>query len=222
MKEENHKEKLKRLVQELKEHGKEKGTKITNEFIAEALGYNRSYFSQLLGEKGVVTEDHIKDFRLHFPIEKEKKSNYLEERRNHKLNHVKDADITVYQIGTKASFIDIYDDEHQDQPIGKLNSSVFPGCNHAERITGSSMYPMIVNQAMVVGEKLNDARGISSGEIYVIHTNRGLRTCKYVHTIEKKPEEIKLVALNKNVPPQTIPVADITLIMRVYFIINPS
>lgn len=124
-------------------------------------------------------------------------------------------------MGTKASFIDIYDDE-KDEPIGKLNSSVFPGCNHAERISGSSMYPMIFNQAMVVGERLQDARGISSGEIYVIHTNRGLRTCKYVHTIEKRPEEIKLVALNKNVPPQVIPVEDIILIMRVFFIINPS
>lgn len=179
-------------------------------------------------DKGAMS--NVINGRRNVPIEKAEllkkvfnlSTSYLESRRNHKLNHVKEDDITVYQIGTKASFIDIYDDDNKDQPIGKLNSSVFPGCNHAERISGSSMYPMIFNQAMVVGEKLEDAQGISSGEIYVIHTRRGLRTCKYVHTIEKKEDQIKLVALNKNVPPQVIPIEDITLIMRVYFIINPS
>jgi transcriptional regulator with XRE-family HTH domain len=149
-------------------------------------------------------------------------STYTQKRLNKKLAQEKNDDITVYQPGTKASFINIYDDENKDTPIGKLNSSVFPGCDHAEKVNGDSMYPMINNQAVVVGEKILDPGGISSGDKYVIHTKRGLRTCKYVHTIDKQPEYIKLVALNKNVPPQTIPIEDIILIMRVHYIINPS
>jgi phage repressor protein C with HTH and peptisase S24 domain len=185
--------------------------------IIDLLDWDAGAFSNVMNGRRNAPPDKADKLKELFNLS----TSYQEQRRNHKLNNVKDEDITVYQIGTKASFIDIYDDQ-KDEPIGKLNSSVFPGCNHAEKVSGSSMYPMIFNQAMVVGEKIEDAKGISSGEIYVIHTKRGLRTCKYVHTIEKKPDEIKLVALNKNVPPQNIPVADITLIMRVYFIINPS
>jgi phage repressor protein C with HTH and peptisase S24 domain len=150
-------------------------------------------------------------------------TSYREQRLNHKLNHSKDADIEVYQAGTKGSFIDLYEDENTSESIGSLNSSVFPGCNLALRVTGSSMYPMIVNQSIIVGERITDVKGISSGEIYAVHNKQGLRTCKYVHLLDSKPGFIKLVALNKNVPPQTIALDDnITLIMRVYFIINPS
>jgi phage repressor protein C with HTH and peptisase S24 domain len=39
-----------------------------NEDIARELGYNRSYFSSLLGERGVVSEDHLRNIKLHFPI----------------------------------------------------------------------------------------------------------------------------------------------------------
>lgn len=221
----SHKEELKKLVQELKDHGKENGTKITNEFIAEAMGYNRSYFSQLLGEKGVVTEDHIKDFKLHFPYrgQEEKPETFIDKRRNHKLNHVKEDDIGVYQAGTRGSFIDLYEDENTEVTIGSLNSSIFPGCDLALKVTGSSMYPMIVNQSVIVGERLQiDARGISSGEIYAVHTKQGLKTCKYVHILDSKPGFIRLVALSKSIPPQTVAIEDIILLMRVYFIINPS
>jgi uncharacterized coiled-coil protein SlyX len=71
MKEENLKQQYRDLVNQLKEKGKQKGAKITNEFIADALSYDRSYFSSLLGERGNVTEKHIKDFMLHFPTKQE-------------------------------------------------------------------------------------------------------------------------------------------------------
>lgn len=67
MKEDRLKEQYRELVQQLKKQGKEKGTTITNEFIAEALDYERTYFSTLLGGRGKVTKKHIKDLLLHFP-----------------------------------------------------------------------------------------------------------------------------------------------------------
>jgi hypothetical protein len=61
------KTKYRELVTSLKEHAKSKGSRMTNEDIASFLGYDRSYFSSLVGERGKVTEQHIKDFMLHFP-----------------------------------------------------------------------------------------------------------------------------------------------------------
>lgn len=205
-------------------------TSLSDEAISIRMGYNEGYISQTRS-RGKVPEklfnNMIREFRneLHRdfnPGRTEKARNYVEERRNHKLNHVKEDDISVYQAGTKGSFIDLYEDENTDVTIGSLNSSIFPGCNLALKVTGSSMYPMIVNQSVIVGERLTDPKGISSGEIYAIHTKQGLKTCKYVHILDSKPDHIKLVALSKSVPPQTIPVEDIVLLMRVYFIINPS
>lgn len=198
--------------------------KLSKSSIAKDLEISRRTLYQYF-DSSTLTSEIKKRFEDYFNTEifKEQPKNYIESRRNHKLNHVKDADIGVYQAGTKGSFIDLYEDENTNETIGSLNSSVFPGCNLALRVTGSSMYPMIVNQSIIVGEKITDAKGISSGEIYAVHNKQGLRTCKYVHLLDSKPGFIRLVALNKNVPPQTIALDEnITLIMRVYFIINPS
>jgi phage repressor protein C with HTH and peptisase S24 domain len=186
--------------------------------IIDRLGWDAGAFSNVINGRRNVPSEKAEKLKEVFNLS----TNYLEQRRNHKLNHVKEDDISVYQAGTKGSFIDLYEDENTEVTIGSLNSSIFPGCNLALKVTGSSMYPMIVNQSVIVGERLTDYKGISSGEIYAIHTSRGLKTCKYVHILDSKPDYIKLVALSKSVPPQTIPVEDVTLIMRVYFIINPS
>jgi phage repressor protein C with HTH and peptisase S24 domain len=198
--------------------------KLSKKSIAEDLSISRRTLYQYF-DSSTLTPEIKKRFEDYFKAEIFKDhppASYIEKRRNHKLNHVKEDDISVYQAGTKGSFIDLYEDENTEVTIGSLNSSIFPGCNLALKVTGSSMYPMIVNQSVIVGERLTDYKGISSGEIYAVHTNRGLKTCKYVHILDSKPDHIKLVALSKSVPPQTIPVEDITLIMRVYFIINPS
>lgn len=62
----NNKELLKKLVMLIKLHKKKDGTRWRNEDIAAELGYTRSYFQTLLGGKGVVTEQHLKDFYLRF------------------------------------------------------------------------------------------------------------------------------------------------------------
>lgn len=55
------------LVGKTKKALKKAGNPLRNEDIADILGYTRSYFSTLLGNRGKVTEKHIKDFKLHFP-----------------------------------------------------------------------------------------------------------------------------------------------------------
>lgn len=62
----NHKKEYRKLVETVKTKLAEQGKPCRNEDVAKALGYNRSYFSQLLGESGVITDDHIKRFKLQF------------------------------------------------------------------------------------------------------------------------------------------------------------
>jgi hypothetical protein len=62
------KEEYRKLFNSVKEHRRAQGLPSKNEDIAKVLGYNRSYFSNLLGARGIVTEEHIKDMKLHFPF----------------------------------------------------------------------------------------------------------------------------------------------------------
>lgn len=63
------KKELKNLVLSVKENVKKGGGKITNEDIATRLGYNRSYFSTLMGPNGKVEKEHIDNFNAHFQKE---------------------------------------------------------------------------------------------------------------------------------------------------------
>jgi hypothetical protein len=61
-----------RLVGIVKQHRLQENLPARYEDIAKELGYNRSYFSTLMGKRGVVTEDHIKLLKLTFPVVGEK------------------------------------------------------------------------------------------------------------------------------------------------------
>jgi antitoxin component HigA of HigAB toxin-antitoxin module len=63
-----------RLVAIVKQHRTQEGLPARYEDIAKELGYNRSYFSTLMGKRGVVTEDHIKQLKLTFPVAGEKRA----------------------------------------------------------------------------------------------------------------------------------------------------
>lgn len=62
----NYKEEYKNLVQKIKKYRADRLLSARNEDIATTLGYNRSYFSSLLGSTGVVTEDHINALKQYF------------------------------------------------------------------------------------------------------------------------------------------------------------
>jgi len=130
-------------------------------------------------------------------------------------------EIPVYSGNTRAGTIEIYmDDLTQQTPIGYLSAKVFPGCNHAEKVTGDSMYPLICNQAYVVG-KIIDKKGIIWGEKYTIHTVHGQSVVKFIHPSNVEGC-IKIVSMNKSIPDQDILVDDISFCCRIYYIINPS
>jgi antitoxin component HigA of HigAB toxin-antitoxin module len=70
----NRKKEYTKLVAIVKKHRMQENLPARYEDIAKELGYNRSYFSTLIGKRGVVTDDHIKRLKLTFPVISEKKT----------------------------------------------------------------------------------------------------------------------------------------------------
>ena len=223
----NHKKEFKRLLNIIKTVRAEAQLPNRNEDIADILGYNRTYLSGLTGIAGKVTEDHIKLLKLHFPFLSENKTkSYIQDRRDQKNNHAKEP-VPVYGGFSSLGNIVVYDDENlKNEVIGTLPPNIFPNCDYAEKAKGDSMYPLIMNQALLVGKRCT-AKGISYGEKYIIKTKDGLDTTKFVHPVlddnKRKVEgKVLLVAHNKSVPPQEIDIADIVFSCRVHWIVNPT
>jgi hypothetical protein len=136
-----------------------------------------------------------------------------------KKNSNTSSDVPVFNGSTSLGNITMYNDE-REEVIATLPANVFPGCDYAEKASGDSMYPIIMNQAWLVGKRCGPS-GITYGEKYIIKTKDGLDTTKFVHPGKKK-ETLILVAHNKSIPSQEIYIADIIFSCRVKWIINPT
>lgn len=129
--------------------------------------------------------------------------------------------VPVYGGFTTLGNIEVIDDENMRQRIiAELPAEIFPGCDHAEKAKGDSMYPLIMNQALLVG-KTCTVKGISYGEKYIIKTRDGLDTTKFVHP-GPGADSLKLKAYNKSIPDQEVLISDIVFACRVQWIINPT
>lgn len=144
---------------------------------------------------------------------------YLTRRRN--LKNGNESPVPMYGSFSTLGNIEVFDDDkNRHKVVAQLPSEVFPGCDFAEKAKGQSMYPYIMNQAVLVG-KTCTMDGIVYGEIYTIKTKSGMDTTKYVHPAKQKGY-VKLVAYNKNVPDQEVLIDNVIFAYRVHFIINPT
>lgn len=210
--------------------------KLSQQKVADIIGEKRSTYaewenntmpqadilSKISSALNVPMADLLSDKPIEPPLTvlNEQTVDYLKERRD-KKNGTKEIPIPMYFGNTRAGTIQVYSDDPEMQaPVGHLPASIFPGCNHAEKISGDSMYPLICNQAYLIG-KVIDKRGIIWGEKYIIHTKYGQSMVKYVHPSTEK-QFIKIVSHNKTIPTQDLPLDDITFVCRVHFIVNPS
>jgi len=81
------KKEYKKLVGTVKSTRKGQKLSFRNEDIAGILGYSRTYFSGLLGKSAIVTQDHLKNLKLHFPFLSENHtSNLLNEEQAKYIN----------------------------------------------------------------------------------------------------------------------------------------
>lgn len=144
---------------------------------------------------------------------------YIQTRR--KLKNSDSSAVPVYGGFTTLGNIEVIDDQNiKHKVIAELPTNVFPGCDYAEKAKGDSMYPLIMNQALLVG-KVCPVKGIIYGEKYIIKTRDGLDTTKFIHP-GSKDGVIKTKAYNKSVPDQEINIDDIVFVCRVHWIVNPT
>jgi len=205
------------------------GLKFPVAAISEATGQSKSNVSKYLSRNLEPSEAFLKKFYDKFPVSSKKvsretivqesKASYLQTRQ--RLKNSSDSEIPVFAGNTRAGTIQVYsDDPSVNEPVGHLPASIFPGCNHAEKVSGDSMHPLVINQGFVIG-KIVDKKGIIYGEKYIVHTKYGMAMVKYLQEGTKKGL-VKLVSYNKHISPQEISYDDITFCCRIYFIVNPS
>ena len=224
---ENIKQNMENALFHLKKLGWERGR------IEEHLGYSEEYIDQSLSKGGSkkllkLLENLLENATLQKNVSSDSLKSTVAEtlQRDYRIERLikknsDKPDIPVFTGNTRAGTIEIYtDDPTQQTPIGHLSAKVFPGCNHAEKVNGDSMYPLICNQAYVIG-KIIDKKGIIWGEKYIIHTIHGQSVVKFIHP-SKTENCIKIVSHNKSIPEQDIPIDDISFCCRVHFIVNPS
>lgn len=137
-----------------------------------------------------------------------------------KKNGVK-PQVPVFGGFTTLGNIEVFDDENlKHKVIAQLPAEVFPGCDYAEKAKGDSMYPLIMNQALLVG-KTCTVKGITFGEKYIIKTKDGMDTTKFIHPGSKNGK-IRLKAYNKSIPDQEISMDEIVFACRIHWIVNPT
>lgn len=194
--------------------------------ISEKMGYRQSHLSSVanLRNQKQVSDEMIARLRLAYPVDDEpsilmdEPEPYVAMRR--KLKNSDKDDLPVYIGNTQAGKIEVYSDDPGAQtPVAFLPAQIFPGCNHAERVTGNSMYPRIVNQGYVVGKVVDKRQTLAPGEIYGVHFN-GMAVVKYLHI--QSDGHFLLKSDNKEVPSFTVPMDEVTFLFRVYFILNPA
>lgn len=95
-----------------------------------------------------------------------------------------------------------------------------PACDVRVKATGNSMAPLIQNNAVVGGKRLEDASVIVYGEVYIIRTRNGMETIKYIQPAPGEAQNVLLVSLQESTPPTLIPRSEITELFHARFVIN--
>ncbi|TDW96416.1 hypothetical protein [Dinghuibacter silviterrae] len=107
-------------------------------------------------------------------------------------------------------------------PYGNAFWSYIPEyrhCNYATTAHGSAMHPLILHNAIVGGKLLSDPGFVVYGEIYIIRTQNGMETIRYVQP--GAGDNLLLVALKEGVPATELRREDIEYMYHAQFVVNP-
>ncbi|MDB5200527.1 MAG: putative transcriptional regulator [Chitinophagaceae bacterium] len=188
---------LQALIDEIKFRSK---PKLTQEQIADRLGYDRSYLSQALRTGG--SKKLINAVKKEFAKELDNitsdvpEQSYLEKRR-HQKNNQQPHPIPVFESAPLTmGDVTQYRDEKQLEPDFWITIPQLKDCDYATRAKGASMAPMIRSGSLVIGKQLFDKSVIVYGEIYIVHTKNGLETIKYINAHPEKEDHLMLEPYN--------------------------
>jgi hypothetical protein len=94
-------------------------------------------------------------------------------------------------------------------------------CDYVTHAVGTHMQPLIQNNALVGGKRLEDLSFLVFGEIYILRAYNGIETIRYVFPDPAGGEGLLLLGSKDNTPQTLIMRASLIQVFKARFVINP-
>jgi hypothetical protein len=179
------KTRYKLIIEEVKRKVLRNGKPITNEEIADELGFSREHFQRLYTGSGVVRDKHIRDVILHFPTVEENITStesgephvpYIGKRRKQKAatgSHM----VPFFQVRAQAGYVKAIDQQIYMDTLEKY--ALPPGISAQGavwaywEIEGDSMEPVFRSGDIILTSQVHpmDWENLKNFYVYVIVTN---------------------------------------------------
>lgn len=96
----------------------------------------------------------------------------------------------------------------------------YRSCNYATKARGHAMEPLIQQNAIVGGRRLDDPGFIVFGEIYIIQSRNGMEVIRYIQS-SADPEAVLLVGVGDGTTVTEMHRAEIERVFHAQFVVNP-
>lgn len=97
----------------------------------------------------------------------------------------------------------------------------YEDCDYMTNATGLHMQPLIQNNALVVGKRLENMSFLVFGELYILLGRNGEETIRYVLPDPEDSQGLLLQGVDKDTAPVRIARSFISQVFRARFVINP-
>lgn len=123
--------------------------------------------------------------------------------------------LPIFEAPVTLGLIETIRDEPVMSPDFYLPVPQFRDCTFGTRAAGDSMYPEIRNGDYVICKEVTDVREIIMGDIYLVITNGGMETVKYIHPHPSNKDYLILAARNESIPKTELPKEAIRKVYKV-------
>lgn len=123
--------------------------------------------------------------------------------------------LPIFEAPVTLGLIETIRDEPVMSPDFYLPVPQFRDCTFGTRAAGDSMYPEIRNGDYVICKEVTDVREIIMGDIYLVITNGGMETVKYIHPHPSNNDYLILAARNEAIPKTELPKEAIRKVYKV-------
>lgn len=96
----------------------------------------------------------------------------------------------------------------------------YRSCNYVTKARGHAMEPLIQQNAIVGGRRLDDPGFIVYGEIYIVQSRNGMEVIRYIQP-SADPEVVLLTGVGDGTPATEMHRADIGRVFHAQFVVNP-
>jgi hypothetical protein len=94
-------------------------------------------------------------------------------------------------------------------------------CDYVTYAVGAHMQPLIQNNALVGGKRLDDLSFLVFGEVYILRAFNGMETIRYVFPDPTNSQGLLLLGSKDNSPKTLITYSSLHQVFKARFVINP-